>query len=102
MPDNEMKEKITEELKDVKRKSDVIVQKAKDSKLGKAVLGEDGKFDKEDVDRLTDQFKETKVGKALLGEDGKFDGEDLQRIGGNLKEAGEKAVEKVKELLDKE
>ena len=71
------------------------------SELGMELLGEDGKFDSEDVRRLADKAKESKIGKAVLGEDGKFDGEDVERIAEGTKNAVKEAVDKAIELFQK-
>ena len=52
------KEKANSETPALDLFSTNLTQEAKDSKLGKAVLGDDGKFDKEDVERLTEGAKE--------------------------------------------
>jgi hypothetical protein len=52
-----------------------------------------------------EKFKDSGTGKALLGDDGKFDLDDVGRIGSGILEAGEKAVDKVagiiRDLTDK-
>ena len=81
--------------------------------LKSTFLGEDGKFDKEDVDRLAASAKETadkavesvknsSVGKAVLGEDGKFDKEDVDRLTASAKDAAENVVNTVKNFFNKE
>ena len=87
-------------LNEVKTKVDDTVEKMKDSKAGKAVLGEDGKFDKGDVDRLTQEAKDSKLGKTVLGDDGKFNKDDVGRITGEAKAAVKGAVEKIKDMID--
>ena len=56
---NELKDKLEEVASEAKVKVDETVEKIKESDLGKNVLGEDGKFDKEDVDRLAEGAKKT-------------------------------------------
>ena len=60
---NELKDKLEGAATEVKEKAGEAVEKLKESNLGKNVLGEDGKFDKEDLDRLTAGAKE-KAGQA--------------------------------------
>jgi len=46
-----------------------------------------------------EKFKTTEAGKTLLGEDGKFDMEDVERIGENVAETGGKVIDKVADWL---
>ena len=46
-----------------------------------------------------EKFKTTEAGKTLLGDDGKFDMEDVERIGENVAEAGGKVIDKVADWL---
>lgn len=97
-------EKKVEEVKDtVAKKAEELNEDFKASEVGKKVLGEDGKFDKEDVDRIAAKAKETGKGVVdyVKGEDGKFDKEDITRIADDAVEAGKKVVDKVKDLFDK-
>lgn len=109
----EIVEATTEEKKEnlgnrIKKTADNIRIKADEaanafmrSELGMELLGEDGKFDSEDVRRLADKAKESKIGKAVLGEDGKFDSEDVERIAEGTKNAVKEAVDKAIELFQK-
>ncbi len=98
-------EKKVEEVKDnVTKKATELNEDFKKSEVGQKVLGEDGKFDKEDAKRLADAAKEK--GKGVLdyvkGEDGKFDKEDVTRIADEAVEAGKKVIDKVKDLFNKD
>jgi len=68
-------------------------------KIKETILGEDGKFDRSDIDRLATEAKESKLGKAVLGEDGKFDKEDIDRFADGAKAVAKEAVDKVKGLI---
>jgi hypothetical protein len=59
---NELKDKLEGAATEVKEKAGEAVEKLKESNLGKSVLGEDGKFDKEDVERLAEGAKEAVKG----------------------------------------
>ena len=61
---NELKDKLEGTAAEVKEKAGEAVEKLKDSKLGKNVLGEDGKFDKEDAERIAKKAEET--GKKIV------------------------------------
>lgn len=69
-------------LKAVKEVSSQTIDAFKNSGAGKEILGEDGKFDKDDADHLKQVAGETvnKVKGAVLGEDGKFGVDDKQRL----------------------
>ncbi len=54
---------------------------------------------KANVDKAVEQFKESKAGKTVLGEDGKFDKEDIERLTEGAKTAVKNAVDKAKEIL---
>ena len=79
--------------------SDINDVKAKVDEAKKNVLGEDGKFDKSDVERLKDEVKDSKAAKTVLGEDGKFDKEDVDRLADEAKAAAKGAVDKVKDMF---
>ena len=77
------------------------------------LLGEDGKFDKDDVDRLAasaketagkavEAFKNSGAGKAVLGEDGKFDKDDVDRLAASAKDAADNVVNTVKNFFKKD
>ena len=97
MPDQDMKNKIAEELKEAREKSDDIMKKIAESDFGKMILGDDGKFDSKDIARMTEKFKASAVGKAILGEDGKLDSEDFRRYIANIKAMRSKIDGKIKE-----
>ena len=84
-----------------KMQAESLAERAKN-----AVLGDDGKFDKEDVSRIagnvTDGVKDLadKAKTAVLGEDGKFDKEDVDRIADSVKEQAKDAVDKIKGLFN--
>ena len=86
-------------MNDIKAKVDKAVEQFKESKTGKTVLGEDGKFDREDIDRISQEVKDSKVGKAVFGEDGKFDKGDVERLTEGAKAAVKDAVDKAKRIL---
>ena len=50
---------------------------------------------------MGEDFAGTKVGKALLGEDGKFDMDDVNRIKDNAVEAAKSAVDAAKGAVEK-
>ena len=97
MPDQDMKNKISEELKPAREKSDEIIKKIAESEFGRMILGDDGKFDKRDIERMTEKFRTSTVGKAILGEDGKLDAEDFQRYIANIRAMRGKIDAKIKE-----
>lgn len=86
-------------MREIREKIDEIIEQFKDSKTGKTVLGDDGKFNREDIDRITDEVKASKVGKAVFGEDGKFDKEDVERISEETTAAVKDAVDKAKKVF---
>lgn len=102
-------EERTEDLKDhiktitdnIKTKADEAANAFMKSELGIELLGEDGKFDSEDVKRLADKAKESKIGKAVLGEDGRFDKEDIERFAEDAKKTAKEVADKAKELFQK-
>ncbi|MBQ3372342.1 MAG: hypothetical protein IJG40_04310 [Oscillospiraceae bacterium] len=49
-------------------------------------------------DSLFDKFKNSEVGKVVLGEDGKFDMEDIERLAESAKSAIKDAANKLKDL----
>ena len=98
---DQVSEKAGEALGKAKEVGANVAEKFKESSVGKELLGEDGKFDKEDLKRLGDEFAETKVGKAIFGEDGKFDKEDVNRIKDNAVEAAKGAADAAKGAVDK-
>ena len=53
-------------------------------------------------DSLFDKFKNSEVGKVVLGEDGKFDKEDVDRLTASAKDAAENVVNTVKNFFNKE
>ncbi|MBQ1788023.1 MAG: hypothetical protein II004_03720, partial [Erysipelotrichaceae bacterium] len=55
---------------------------------------------KEEAAKFGEKAKESSVGKAILGEDGKFDKEDADRLANQAKEAGKGLIEKVKSLFE--
>ena len=55
----EAKEKLNEVAAEAKEKLDETLQKVKDSEVGHAVLGDDGKFGKEDLERLGQDLKDS-------------------------------------------
>ena len=83
------------------KKENGAVEKFKQSGVGQAILGEDGKFDKEDIERMAQNAKDSKLGKAILGEDGKLDKEDFKRISEDAGEAVKGTVDKVKGIFKK-
>ena len=56
---------------------------------------------KDDLEKIAAAIKETAPVKALLGEDGKFTKEDFTRIADEAKEAGEGLLNKAKDLIGK-
>jgi len=100
MPDQQMKDKISEELKDVRKKSDDIMKKIAETDFGKRILGDDGKFDKRDIDRMTRKFRASKAGMAIFGEDGKLDEADIKRYIEKFKEYRRKIKASVNERVE--
>lgn len=98
---DDLKERIKTIEGNIKTKADEAANAFIRSELGIELLGEDGKFDSEDVKRLADKAKESKVGKAVLGEDGRFDKEDIERIVEDTKKSAKEAVDKAKKLFQK-
>ena len=90
---------MSDNLNEVKAKVDETVEEFKESKTCKAILGDDGKFTKEDIDRISQDVKESKAGKTVLGEDGKFDKEDIERLSGDAKAAIKNAAGKIKGMF---
>lgn len=99
---DELKEQAQEAFEKVKEAGTSVAEKFKDSSAGKAILGEDGKFDKDDLTRIGNDLKESKVGKAILGEDGKFDKEDATRIVEDIKVGAQETFAKVKDIFNKD
>lgn len=87
-------------INEIKAKVDEVVEQFKESETGKTVLGEDGKFDREDIERISQEVKDSKVGKAVFGEDGKFDKEDIERLTKEAKAAVEDVVDKAKKIFE--
>lgn len=54
------------------------------------------------VTELNEDFKKSEFGQAILGEDGKFDKEDIDRLTEKAKEAVSEAADKVKGLFAKD
>ena len=100
MPDQQMKDKISEELKDVRKKSDDIMKKIAETDFGKRILGDDGKFDKRDIDRMTRKFRTSKAGMAIFGEDGKLEEADIKRYSEKFKEYRRKIKASVNERVE--
>ena len=73
----------------------------KEGSEGSSYRHETMKVAKEDLKRMGDDFAGTKVGKAILGEDGKFDMEDVNRIKDNAIDAAKGAVGAAKGAVDK-
>ncbi len=96
---NDLGSKASELAGAAKEKAVEAADKFKESDLGKSILGEDGKFDKDDAQRLAQDLKDSKVGKAVLGEDGKFDKEDVDRITADVTEKAKGLIDKVKDAL---
>lgn len=91
-----MDKKDLKEFEETARiKTEELIDKAseKGKDLKDALLGEDGKFNKEDITRIADGVK-----KAVLGEDGKFDKDDLNRYAENAAAAGKKLLGKASEV----
>ena len=86
-------------MNDIKAKVDNAVEQFRESKTGKTVFGEDGRFDREDLDRISQEVKASKAGKAVFGEDGKFDKEDVERLTEGAKTAVRDVVDKAKRVL---
>lgn len=86
-------------MNELKTKVDKAVEQFKVSEAGITFLGEDGKFDIEDIDRISQEVKDSEVGKTVFGEDGKFDKEDVERLVDGAKAAVKDATEKIKGML---
>ena len=108
----DLKDKAAAAVEKGKEKAEELGDKFKETSVGEAVLGDDGKLDKEDfkrygeaikegAEKAGEKFKESSVGKAILGEDGKFDKEDVERIAKKAEETGKKIVEKIKDIVEK-
>ena len=97
-----LKEMAADAVERMKVAGSNIADTVKASNAGKSVLGEDGKFGKDDMERLNENFKNSGIGKSLLGEDGKFDKDDLSRIGGQVKDAAASAADTVKGMFKKD
>lgn len=85
----ELKDKVSEKFDQAKKDVADTFGDLKETAMNVgASIGEKSKT-------AAEKFKETGAGKAILGDDGKFDMDDVGRIGSDILEAGEKAVEKV-------
>mgnify|MGYP003605062325 CR=1 FL=1 len=75
----------------------------KNSNAGKEVLGDDGKFGKEDVEHLKEDaaagFQKAKT--AIVGEDGKFGEDDKARLKKEADALGSMAQKDVSDLVNK-
>ena len=56
---------------------------------------------KQKANETTVTVSESGLGKTILGEDGRFDGEDVKRIASEVGKAGSKAVDRLKSLIKK-
>jgi hypothetical protein len=75
----------------------------KNSSVGKEVLGEDGKFGKEDVEHLKQNAGTdfAKIKKEVVGEDGKFGEDDKERLKKDAEALGSMAQQDVSSLFNK-
>ncbi|MBR3351350.1 MAG: hypothetical protein IKG35_04470, partial [Erysipelotrichaceae bacterium] len=90
----DMKEKAEKVAAEMKEKAGKVVEDVKESKAGKAVLGDDGKFGKEDADRIGKSIKET-----ILGPDGKLDVSDASRLANDAVEKGVEILGNIKNSI---
>ena len=98
---DQVSEKATEALDKAKEVGANVAEKFKASSVGKEILGEDGKLDKDDLKRMGEDFAGTKVGKAIFGEDGKFDKDDVNRIKDGAVEAAKGAADAAMGAINK-
>jgi hypothetical protein len=79
------------------------VEAFKNSGAGKEVLGDDGKFSKDDMEHLKENagadFEKAK--KAIVGEDGKFGDDDKERLKKEAEALGSMAQKDVSDLINK-
>lgn len=80
----DLKQQAEEAAEKIKEVSETTLNAFKESETGKKIVGEDGKFGKDDMDKLANAAKEEagKIKDAVLGEDGKFDQSDVDRLKG--------------------
>ncbi len=80
---------------DVKEKADKVAQEMKQTanKIGDEL--------REKASDASDAFRESSLGKSVLGDDGKFDKEDLKRLANDAVDASSEAINKLKNLFKK-
>jgi hypothetical protein len=90
----DLKQKAADLAEKAKTKAGELGEKVKSSEAGKAVLGDDGKLDKEDLKKMGKSIKD-----EILGDDGKLTGEDFTRMADDIVEGGVELFKKAKESL---
>ena len=94
------KEEAEEKIEDLKDEAGAAADNTKkelEEKASKVV--EDIKNAAKDIG---EDLANSSAGKAVLGEDGKFDGEDVKRLAGDAVDAGKKLFGKLKDLVSKD
>ena len=118
-------EKLNEQKEELEKKVEVPSEAERNSALKKVTdaidkitdyaVGEDGKFDLNDVQRIGGDLKDNitegaeNVGKFVVGDDGKFDKEDLDRMSLDARKAAtsflnssEQKLEEIKRKINAE
>ena len=87
---------------DISDKKAAVMEKASEAAdTVKKAVTEGSEKVREKAQEGAEKFKESGLGKAILGDDGKFDGKDMARIGENIADAASDLADSIKGFFRK-